>query len=83
MSMMKQRRFPLAPLMVLAGVSTASELGLMCGVSRDVVNMWSYRGGVTAKYGDRLATMLDLHPVVVWPDYYDDIDICDDELQVV
>lgn len=50
-------------------VDLATDVGMTDRAVRD----WVRGGGVPAKSADRAATALGLHPLHLWPDFYDDI----------
>lgn len=50
-------------------VVSASYLADRLDVSRGTIHRWR-REGVPCRAADRAAITLDVHPVVLWPDYY-------------
>lgn len=81
----------LAPLSLVAGRSEfsmfASEVGrpevlamaAIAGVSPRTVHRWRRGGRVGLRVADRVAITLNLHPVLLWPHFYEaDGDLLDE-----
>lgn len=63
-----QRRFPLEPLLALRPEVTVTGLSTLLGVHSRQGVRWRADGGMTARFADRAACVLGLHPANVWPE---------------
>lgn len=64
------RRLPVDPLLRAAGARNLRELADMAGVTHRAARRWSSQG-LPWWNADRVACRLDLHPINVWPDFYE------------
>lgn len=63
--------YPLLPLIAFAGLDPtrwAAQLADRAGVTRETCHRWM-RHGLSANQADRAAIALDLHPLIVWPEW--------------
>lgn len=67
-------RFPLEPVMTLTRCESFEQLGLRLGVTGDAVRQWSVRG-LSSQQADFVATELGYHPISIWSNFNDDLDV--------
>lgn len=61
------------------GTISLGKLGEIIGFSRAVAYRWGREGGIPSRTADAAACRLGLHPLEIWPDFYDDIDTTTEE----
>lgn len=69
-AMVRGRRLSVAPLLERFE-GNASDLARAAGVNASAVTRWKERG-LSLAQADDIAVRLGLHPMEVWPDFYDD-----------
>jgi len=67
-------RFPLQPVINLTRCESYEQLAVRLGVSGDAVRQWSVRG-LSSKQADFVATELGFHPLNIWENFNDDLDV--------
>ena len=63
-------RWPLEPLFRAAGTTEYLELAVRTGFTARTIHRWKYNG-ISDTHADMAAIALGLHPITIWPNWFD------------
>ncbi len=62
-------RYPLEPVYAAAGTDSPCSLAERVGINHRQVHRWRAEGGLTLFAADRVACALNVHPLLLWPEW--------------
>ena len=63
------------PLCNSNGCYSHNEFSRQVGFSATTMSQWLKRGGITEETADRIATTLGLHPSLLWPEWWSNLEL--------